>query len=148
MKPFEHGTVLIADDNEIVRQVIHAVCKKLGFAKIVEAENGAEALEALERAIVTGAEPRLIISDVDMPSMNGLDLLSRVRNHKDMKDIPFILLTAHAEKELVLEAIKIGVTNYLTKPFGMESIEKKIKDTLLNKNGSSRQGKKATQIAA
>ncbi len=59
----------------------------------------------------------LIVSDWKMPKMNGLELLKAVRSDQDLKDIPFIMITAEVEKENVLEAIKAGVSGYITKPF-------------------------------
>ncbi len=67
----------------------------------------------------------LIVSDWNMPKMNGLELLKAVRSDQDLKDIPFIMITAEVEKENVLEAIKAGVSGYITKPFTLETVRKK-----------------------
>jgi CheY-like chemotaxis protein len=130
MLNFANGTVLIVDDNETVRQIVHSVVERLGFMKIVEAENGADAWMQVEKSVRMGTSLQLIVCDIDMPTMNGIEFLSRVRDHRVTRNLPFILLTAHAEEELVKQAIASGVTNYLTKPFCMNSVEKKIRETM------------------
>jgi two-component system chemotaxis response regulator CheY len=137
---YEHGAVLIVDDNEIVREIVRTVAKKIGFKRILEAENGNDAWSEIQKAQAKGINLRLIVSDVDMPEMNGIEFLNKVRSTEEAAGLPFILLTAHAEKEIVMEAMEMGVTGYLTKPFAMNSIEKKIRETLAACNKMSAVG--------
>jgi CheY-like chemotaxis protein len=127
----ENGVALIADDNEIVRELVHSVLNRLGFSEVIEVENGEDAWTEVQKAKYKGMEFRLIVSDIDMPRMNGIEFLHKVREQG--QNTPFLLLTAHSEKELVQEAILIGVTQYLTKPFGMDTMEKKVRETLAPK---------------
>ena len=117
--------VLVADDFATMRRIVKGVLKQMGFDKIVEAEDGSIALEALKKE-----EVGLIISDWNMPNMTGLDLLKAVRSDDGLKGIPFIMVTAEGLKENVLEAVKSGVTNYVVKPFTPEAFSEKIQAAL------------------
>lgn len=126
----QHGMVLIVDDNEVVREVVRSVVKALGFSKIVEAENGSEAWSEVQRAMTGEKNLRLVISDVDMPAMNGLEFLSKLRKHPHTNHLPVIMLTAHAEREIIIQAVHGGVTGYIIKPFDMETVRTRIEETL------------------
>ena len=126
----EKGIVLVADDNEIVREMVSTTLKKLGFTKIIEEDTGQSAWNEVLKMDNLGVVFKLIVSDVDMPEMNGIILLNKVRALPRFQTVPFMLLTAHAEKEVVLNAVTAGVTNYITKPFSLAALEKKIRATL------------------
>jgi len=113
--------VLVVDDFATMRRIVRGVLKQLGFENIVEAEDGSIALDTLKKE-----EIGLIVSDWNMPNMNGLDLLKAVRGDNGLKGIPFIMVTAEGLKENVLEAVKVGVTNYIVKPFTPEAFSEKI----------------------
>lgn len=117
--------VLVVDDFATMRRIIKGVLRQLGFDKIVEAEDGSTALDALKKE-----EIGLIVSDWNMPNMSGLDLLKAVRGDDGLKRIPFIMVTAEGLKENVLEAVKLGVTNYVVKPFTPEAFSEKIQAAL------------------
>ena len=117
--------VLVADDFATMRRIVKGVLKQLGFNNIVEAEDGSTALDALKKEKIG-----LIVSDWNMPKMTGLDLLKAVRGDEGLKGIPFIMVTAEGLKENVLEAVKLGVTNYIVKPFTPEAFSEKIQAAL------------------
>jgi len=117
--------VLVVDDFATMRRIVKGVLKQLGFDKIVEAEDGAIALDTLKKE-----EIGLIVSDWNMPNMNGLDLLRAVKGDDGLKGIPFVMVTAEGLKENVLEAVKVGVTNYVVKPFTPEAFSEKIEAAL------------------
>jgi len=117
--------VLVVDDFATMRRIVKGVLKQLGFNNIVEAEDGSIALDTLKKE-----EIGLIISDWNMPNMTGLDLLKAVRGDNGLKGIPFIMVTAEGLKENVLEAVKVGVTNYIVKPFTPESFSEKVQAAL------------------
>ena len=117
--------VLVVDDFATMRRIVKGVLKQIGFDKIVEAEDGSIALDALKKE-----EIGLIISDWNMPNMSGLDLLKAVRGDDGLKGIPFVMVTAEGLKDNVLEAVKVGVTNYVVKPFTPEAFSKKIQAAL------------------
>ena len=117
--------VLVVDDFATMRRIVKGVLRQMGFDKIVEAEDGSIALEALKKE-----EIGLIVSDWNMPNMTGLDLLKAVKGDDSLKGIPFIMVTAEGLKENVLEAVKVGVTNYIVKPFTPEAFSEKIQAAL------------------
>lgn len=113
--------VLVVDDFATMRRIVKGVLKQLGFNSIVEAEDGTNALDTLKKEKVG-----LIVSDWNMPKMTGLDLLKAVRGDNDLKEIPFIMVTAEGQKENVVEAVKAGVSNYIVKPFTPETFNEKL----------------------
>lgn len=117
--------VLIADDFATMRRIVKNALKAIGFNNIKEADDGKKALSLLKKEPVG-----LILSDWNMPNMSGLELLKAVRSDDKLKDIPFIMVTAEGQKDNVVEAVKMGVSNYLMKPFTPESIREKVEKVL------------------
>jgi two-component system chemotaxis response regulator CheY len=115
--------VLVVDDMLTMRKIVIKTLKEIGFTDFIEAADGRLAYEAL-----SGASPPigLIISDWNMPNSTGIDLLRRVRAESKFKGLPFILVTAEAEKTQVAEAVQAGVTNYVVKPFTTELLREKL----------------------
>jgi two-component system chemotaxis response regulator CheY len=104
--------VLVADDSPTIRRMVMTSLKSLGLVKFVEAGSG---LEALERLAVAPVD--LMILDLNMPEMHGLEVLQFVRAHKTYRNLPIIVLTTRGDKASRSEAIASGATDYLTKPF-------------------------------
>ena len=117
--------VLIVDDQMSVRQFTRMTLEKMGIRLIHEAENGQD---ALTKAI--GQPLDLIISDFNMPEMDGLGLLRAVRGHQAIRKLPFILLTGRGDRELVVKAAQAGVNNYLVKPFNDVILRQKMEQVL------------------
>ena len=115
--------VLIADDMLTMRKLVTKSLKDLGFTKFIEAKDGAEAWEKLSTAPTPVG---LVLSDWNMPNSSGLDFLRRVRADARFKTLPFLLITAEAEKTQIVEAIKAGVSNYVVKPFTTDTLKEKI----------------------
>jgi len=113
--------VLIIDDFATMRRILKNVLRQVGFTNIIEADDGKTALKELNKEKVD-----LILCDWNMPEMPGIDLLRHVRSDDDLKDIPFVMVTAEAQKENILEAVKAGVNNYVVKPFTAETINEKL----------------------
>ena len=113
--------ILVVDDMSTMRRIVKNIMKQLGFANVEEAENGQEALDKL-RAESFG----FVISDWNMPVMTGIDLLRAIRADDKLKAIPVLMVTAEAQKENLVEAIKAGVSNYIVKPFTAETIQEKM----------------------
>ena len=107
------------------------VLKQLGHTDVIEAVDGIEAL-----AVFTEHTPDLVIVDWNMPNMDGITLVRKIRENGNK--IPLIMCTTEAEKKRVIEAIKAGVNNYIVKPFAVESLGRKITQTL------AREGKSAS----
>ena len=114
-------TVLIVDDFSTMRRINKNILKELGFKNIIEADDGTTGLNALKTHKVD-----LIISDWNMPKMSGLDFLKKVRGADEYKDIPFLMVTAEAQKANIIEAVKAKVSNYIVKPFTSETLSEKI----------------------
>jgi two-component system chemotaxis response regulator CheY len=115
--------VLVVDDMLTMRKLVSKILKELGFTQITEAPNGADAWNILS----TGTSPiGLVISDWNMPNMTGLDLLKKVRGDAKTAKLPFVMVTAEAEKHQIMAAIEAGVTNYVIKPFSAQQLQEKL----------------------
>ncbi len=112
---------MVVDDFSTMRRIVRKILKDLQFQEIIEAENGAEAFELLKTNKVD-----LIVSDWNMPTMTGLELLKRVRADERFKALPFLLVTAEAQKENIIEAIQAKVSNYVVKPFSPAVLAEKL----------------------
>ncbi|MGM0419180.1 MAG: chemotaxis response regulator CheY [Thermodesulfobacteriota bacterium] len=113
--------VLIVDDFSTMRRILKNILKQIGFTSISEADDGTTAWEELQKNSFD-----LIICDWNMPKMSGIELLKKVRADDTYKDIPFLMVTAEAQKQNVIEAVQAGVSNYVVKPFTAESISEKL----------------------
>ncbi len=117
--------ILCVDDFATMRRILKNILKQLGFNNITEADDGTTALDELKKSSYD-----LIISDWNMPKMTGLELLKTVRGTPEFKDIPFLMVTAEAQKQNVIEAVQAGVSNYVVKPFTAEAIAEKLEKIL------------------
>jgi two-component system chemotaxis response regulator CheY len=113
--------VLVVDDFSTMRRIIKNLLKQIGYVNIDEAEDGAEAYSK----IINGGYG-FIISDWNMPNMDGLELLGKIRSNDELKHLPLLMVTAEAEKEKVISAIQAGVNNYIVKPFTAEILKEKM----------------------
>ncbi|MGC8492761.1 MAG: response regulator [Syntrophobacteraceae bacterium] len=113
--------VMVVDDFATMRRIVKNILRDMEFKEIFEAENGAEALGLLKTNKVD-----LIVSDWNMPVMTGIELLKQVRADEKYKALPFLLVTAEAQKENIMEAIKAKVSNYIVKPFTPATLAEKI----------------------
>ena len=113
--------ILVVDDFSTMRRIVKNCLKQLGFDNVQEADDGQSALEKLRNGAF-----KFIVSDWNMPHMMGIDLLKAVRSDEKLKTIPFLMVTAEAQKENVLEAAKAGVSNYIIKPFTADVLQIKM----------------------
>ena len=113
--------ILVVDDFGSMRKIIKGLLKQIGFQNIEEADDGSTALEKLKVG-----EFGLIICDWNMPKVPGIEVLKAVRNDPQLKDLPFLMVTAEAKKDNVMEAVKAGVNQYIVKPFTAETLRKKL----------------------
>jgi len=113
--------ILVVDDFATMRRILRNILKQIGFTNISEADDGTTALEAMSKT-----QFDLVISDWNMPKMTGLELLKNIRSSSEFKEIPVLMVTAEAQKQNVIEAVKAGVSNYVVKPFTADAIIEKI----------------------
>ena len=114
--------VLVVDDFSTMRRIVKNTLRQIGFTNIEEAEDGQR---AYDRLIVEKFD--FVVSDWNMPNMTGIDLLRKVRATPQIKDIPFLMVTAEAKQENIVEAITAGVSNYIVKPFTVATLDEKVK---------------------
>ena len=117
--------ILIVDDYKTMLRIIRSLLTQLGFNNIDEASNGSEALARLQEK-----KYELIISDWNMEPMTGLELLKNVRADENLKNVPFIMVTAESKTDNVIAAKQAGVSNYIVKPFNAETLKAKLVSVL------------------
>jgi two-component system chemotaxis response regulator CheY len=113
--------ILVVDDFSTMRRIVKNLLRQLGYENIEEAEDGAQAFSKLKNGGFG-----FVVSDWNMPNMDGLELLKKVRSDPELKDLPILMVTAEAEKEKVITAIQAGVNNYVVKPFTGETLKEKM----------------------
>lgn len=118
--------VLFAEDSPTMRRIIVNSLTSIGFSDIIEAENGVDALNKLEGQVVD-----LIITDWNMPEMNGEELVKILRQNVQFKNTPILMITTRGMKDDVITAIKAGVNGYVVKPFTPDILKKKIENVLV-----------------
>ncbi|MCB9230014.1 MAG: response regulator [Deltaproteobacteria bacterium] len=118
--------VLVVDDMKSMRMAVKKKLKVLDITDITEADDGSTAWSAIEDSIGSSQPFAMILSDWNMPNTSGIELLAKVRSDPRTKQIPFVLVTAESEKDQVMQAVKLGVTTYLTKPFTQETFNEKM----------------------
>ena len=112
--------ILAVDDSKMIRMVVKKAFKQYD-CELIEAENGVEGLAAASRE-----KPDLIVLDITMPVMTGVEMLERLKDEPSLKDIPVIMLTAEAGKDNVTQIIKMGVKDYMVKPFKGEQLIERV----------------------
>ncbi len=120
--------ILIVDDMTMMRSLIKSQLRQIGFSKFYEANDGQKALGILDQTHRSGNPIQLVFADWDMPIMSGIDLLKVLKGNPQFKDTPFILVTAEGEPARVKEAISLGVSNFVRKPFSAAILLEKIEN--------------------
>ena len=118
-------SVLVVDDYKTMIRIIKNLLKQIGFTDVDDASDGTEALAKLNEKSYG-----LVISDWNMEPMTGYELLQRVRSDDNLKHIPFIMVTAEAKSENVVAAKEAGVSNYIVKPFNVQTVRDRIEATV------------------
>jgi two-component system chemotaxis response regulator CheY len=115
--------VLIVDDSAAIRKILLRVLKQadVPIGEVLEAGDGVEALEKLKTKKVG-----LVLSDINMPNMDGLQLLSHLRNNPDYRSVPVVMITTEGSQNKVLEAVNLGAAGYVRKPFTADQIKEKL----------------------
>ena len=113
--------ILVVDDNQPARQLIKSTLAIAGYTAITEAADGARALEQLHRHHFD-----LVICDWDMPGTSGIEVLQALRADEKLGETPFLMVTANQQRELVEAAIAAGVSDYVTKPYRLNTLNDKV----------------------
>jgi two-component system, chemotaxis family, chemotaxis protein CheY len=116
---------LIVDDFSTMRRIVRNLLKEAGYANADEAEDGVAALAKLR-----GGNFDFVVSDINMPNMNGFELLAQIRADAALKALPVLMITAEARKEDIVMAAQIGASGYIVKPFTKATLEDKVQKIL------------------
>jgi two-component system chemotaxis response regulator CheY len=112
---------LVVDDMSTMRRIVRSILKEIGFDNVEEAEDGVDGLNKLRNGKFD-----FVISDWNMPNMDGLEMLKAIRADDNLKSLPVMLVTAEAKKENIIEAAKAGASGYVVKPFTAAVLEEKM----------------------
>jgi two-component system chemotaxis response regulator CheY len=116
---------LIVDDFSTMRRIVRGLLKEMGCHNAEEAEDGKVALHMLQNAKFD-----FVVSDINMPNMNGFDLLKAVKSDDKLKHLPVLMVTAEARKEDIVRAAQDGAAGYIVKPFTKATLEEKVQKIL------------------
>ena len=119
---------LVVDDFQTMRRIVSGQLRECGFAQCAEAEDGQAALSMLRNGHFD-----FVVSDINMPNMNGFQLLTEIKNDATLKHIPVLMVTAEARKEDIMLAAKEGAAGYIVKPFTRGTLEDKVRNILIKK---------------
>jgi len=118
--------LLVVDDSSTMRRIIKNTLARIGHKDVLEAENGKEAWSIMQ----ANSDIDVLITDWNMPEMNGLELVKKVRAESKYEDLPIIMVTTEGGKKEVITALKAGVNNYIVKPFTPQVLKEKLEDVL------------------
>ena len=113
--------MLVVDDSQTMRRIVINTLKRLGYTDVVEGKDGLEGVTRLEEG---GIE--FVITDWNMPEMNGLEFVQKIRSTDDWKNLPILMVTTRSVQGDVIDAMKAGVNNYVVKPFTPQVLKEKI----------------------
>lgn len=113
--------ILVVDDFSTMRRIVRNLLKEIGFMNVEEAEDGAAALQRLQSGGID-----FVISDWNMPNMDGLTLLQQIRGSDALKALPVLMVTAEAKKENIIAAAQAGASGYVVKPFTAATLDEKL----------------------
>jgi len=117
--------ILVVDDSPTMRRILMNTIQKAGYSEVNVAEDGKDALVK-----IMAEEYDLLMTDWNMPNMNGLELIEKVRADNKIKDLPILMVTTRNVKDDIVNAIKAGANGYIIKPFDIKTKKKKINEIL------------------
>ncbi len=124
---------LVVDDFSTMRRIISGQLKQLGYGHIHEAEDGEMALRAIRSSQKDGPAINFVVTDWNMPRMDGLQLLQAIRDDPGLMHLPVLMVTAEAKRENIIAAATAGADGYIVKPFNAETLKEKMDKILLKK---------------
>ncbi len=117
--------ILAVDDSPTMRRIIINTLKRAGFSDVLEASDGRDALAKMKVEKVN-----FVITDWNMPEMDGLAFVTALRSMGEYKSLPILMVTTRSVKDDIMEALKAGVNNYIVKPFTPDTLKEKIEQVL------------------
>ena len=117
----KHLKILVVDDFSTMRRIIRNLLKEIGYEDIEEAEDGQQAFNKLKLMTFD-----FVVTDINMPNMNGFQLLAEVKSDEKLKHLPVLMVTAEARKEDIVAAAQAGAAGYIVKPFTKATLEEKV----------------------
>jgi len=117
--------IIAVDDSPTMRRIIINTLKRAGFTDVIEANDGKDALAKMKVE-----KPNFVITDWNMPEMDGLTFVTTLRGMEEFKTLPILMVTTRSVKDDIVEAMKAGVNNYIVKPFTPDTLKAKIDQTL------------------
>ena len=124
---------LVVDDFSTMRRIVSNLLRELGYPRISEAEDGEKALKVLQSKDVS-VPVNFVVTDWNMPVMDGLTLLQNIRNSTPLSHLPVLMVTAEAKKENIIAAAQAGADGYIVKPFNAATLKEKL-DKIIQKRG-------------
>lgn len=114
---------LVVDDFSTMRRIVTGLLKELEYTRTTEADDGTTALKILEGG---ATDVNFVLTDWNMPGMDGLALLKKIRSTENLKHLPVLMITAEAKKENIIEAASSGADGYIVKPFNAATLKEKL----------------------
>jgi two-component system chemotaxis response regulator CheY len=121
---------LIVDDFSTMRRIVRNLLKEIGYTNADEAEDGQAALAKLKNGNF-----EFVVSDINMPNMNGFELLTQIKSDAALKHLPVLMVTAEAKKEDIVTAAQAGASGYIVKPFTKATLEEKVNKIIAKMKG-------------
>lgn len=121
MQTAKNLKILIVDDCQSMRSTVRAILKDIGYQYISESADGVQALAKLKQEKFD-----LLITDWNMPNLDGLSLIRLIKSDEALKDVMILMVTTESEEDHVVDAVKVGVSDYILKPFTTDLLQKKI----------------------
>lgn len=121
---------LIVDDFSTMRRIVRNLLKEIGYTNAEEAEDGQAALSKLKNG-----KFEFVVSDINMPNMNGFELLTQIKSDAALKHLPVLMVTAEAKKEDIVTAAQAGASGYIVKPFTKATLEEKVNKIIAKMKG-------------
>ncbi len=123
---FEESRILLIDDFEVARTMLRIALRESGFHRFEEATNGRLGLQKMQEALAKGQPYELVFCDWNMPEMDGLQLLTTVRQTPGLSTVSFVMVTSEGEKSSIQTAMQAGATDYVLKPFTPQTFSPKL----------------------
>lgn len=124
---------LVVDDFSTMRRIISGLLKEIGYTKIHEAEDGSAGLRLLKSSLSNGVPIDFVITDWNMPVMDGLEFLKQIRLDPVLSNLPVLMVTAEAKKENIIAAAQAGADGYIVKPFTAATLKEKLDKIMIKK---------------